>query len=197
MSQLAWERLGIACNAITAMERAVELTSAYVKERMAFGQPLLSHQNTQFKLAEAKTHAVVARTFVDDLVIKLLDGEHRVDEACGLISQTRGNFTGSMYMSVRHIDSARFMPIALTLMRALGYSYHAEKPFQYQGKVVKVQYVEHVPPDDRLRPAGADDRRHREKSWPEARAVVGRLRLLLGLRESSFDHFICADHGWQ
>jgi hypothetical protein len=31
--------------------------------------------------------------------------------------------------------------------RALGYSYHAEKPFQYQGEVVKVQYVEHVPPD--------------------------------------------------
>jgi hypothetical protein len=29
--------------------------------------------------------------------------------------------------------------------RALGYSYHAEKPFQYQGAVVKVQYVEHVP----------------------------------------------------
>ena len=31
--------------------------------------------------------------------------------------------------------------------RALGYSYRAEKPFQYQGEVVKVQYVEHVPPD--------------------------------------------------
>jgi hypothetical protein len=30
--------------------------------------------------------------------------------------------------------------------RALGYSYHAEKPFQYQGEVMKVQYVEHVPP---------------------------------------------------
>jgi hypothetical protein len=31
--------------------------------------------------------------------------------------------------------------------RALGYSYHAEKPFQYRGEVMKVQYVEHVPPD--------------------------------------------------
>src|SRR5262249_47551429 len=31
--------------------------------------------------------------------------------------------------------------------RALGYSYHAEKPFQYKGEVMKVQYVEHVPPD--------------------------------------------------
>jgi hypothetical protein len=31
--------------------------------------------------------------------------------------------------------------------RALGYSYHAEKAFQHQGEVMKVQYVEHVPPD--------------------------------------------------
>jgi hypothetical protein len=31
--------------------------------------------------------------------------------------------------------------------RPLGYSYHAEKPFQYQGEVMKGQYVEHVPPD--------------------------------------------------
>ena len=26
-------------------------------------------------------------------------------------------------------------------------SYHAKKPFQYQGAVMKVLYVEHVPPD--------------------------------------------------
>ena len=25
--------------------------------------------------------------------------------------------------------------------RALGYSFHAEKPFQYQGEVMKVQYM--------------------------------------------------------
>jgi hypothetical protein len=31
--------------------------------------------------------------------------------------------------------------------RPLGYSYHAEKPFQYKGAVVKVRYVEHAPPD--------------------------------------------------
>jgi acyl-CoA dehydrogenase len=75
MSQLAWERLCISCGAVIAMEQAVELTSDYVKQRKAFGAPLLSYQNTQFKLAEAKTHAVIARTFLDDLIVKLLDGE--------------------------------------------------------------------------------------------------------------------------
>jgi len=74
MVQLAWERLICAFGAVVAMERAVELTAAYVKERKAFGAPLLSFQNTQFKLAEAKTHAVIARTFVDDLMMQLLAG---------------------------------------------------------------------------------------------------------------------------
>jgi acyl-CoA dehydrogenase len=75
MVELAWERLACSFGAVVAMEQAVELTSAYVKEREAFGQPLLHQQNTQFKLAEAKTHAVVARTFVDDLMMRLLAGE--------------------------------------------------------------------------------------------------------------------------
>ena len=75
MSQLSWERLGISLGAVIAMEQAVELTSTYVKQRHAFGAPLFTFQNTQFKLAEAKTHAVVARTFIDDLVVKLLKDE--------------------------------------------------------------------------------------------------------------------------
>ena len=39
------------------MERALELTIDYVKERKAFGKPIIDFQNTQFKLAEAKTEA--------------------------------------------------------------------------------------------------------------------------------------------
>jgi acyl-CoA dehydrogenase len=74
MVQLAWERLSCAFGAVVAMERAVELTSDYVKERKAFGQPLMAFQNTQFKLAEAKTQAVIARTFVDELLVRLLNG---------------------------------------------------------------------------------------------------------------------------
>ncbi|HWF00106.1 MAG TPA: acyl-CoA dehydrogenase family protein [Caulobacteraceae bacterium] len=75
MVELAWERLSCAFGAVVAMEQAVELTSAYVKQRTAFGHPLIHQQNTQFKLAEAKTHAVVARTFVDELMVRLLAGE--------------------------------------------------------------------------------------------------------------------------
>jgi acyl-CoA dehydrogenase len=74
MVQLAWERLSCSFGAVHAMENAIRLTAEYVKERKAFGEPLISFQNTQFKLAEAKTHAVIGRTFVDELMVRLLAG---------------------------------------------------------------------------------------------------------------------------
>lgn len=75
MVQLAWERLSCAFGAVVAMEQAVEITSAYVRERNAFGQPIMNFQNTQFKLAEAKTKAVIGRSFVDGLMVQLLAGD--------------------------------------------------------------------------------------------------------------------------
>jgi len=74
MVQLAWERLSCAFGAVVETERAVELTVDYVRQRTAFGKPLMAFQNTQFKLAEAKTQATIARVFVDTLVVRLLNG---------------------------------------------------------------------------------------------------------------------------
>lgn len=73
MVQLAWERLQLAIAAVVNMEEAVRMTTAYVKERQAFGQRLFDFQNTQ--LAESATVATVARTFVDQLIVQLLAGE--------------------------------------------------------------------------------------------------------------------------
>lgn len=75
MEQLPQERLIIAAGACAAMETALRLTSDYVKERKAFGKRILDFQNTQFKLAERYTEARLARVFVDDCVLKLLDGK--------------------------------------------------------------------------------------------------------------------------
>ncbi len=74
MQQLAWERMQIALTATVAMESAVALATDYVRERQLFGKPLIDFQNTQFKLAECKTQAVVARRFVDSLMVELLAG---------------------------------------------------------------------------------------------------------------------------
>jgi acyl-CoA dehydrogenase len=75
MQELAWERLQVAISAAQAIETALDLTVEYCKERKAFGQPLIEFQNTRFKLAEVKTHARVARAFVDDCMAKLLREE--------------------------------------------------------------------------------------------------------------------------
>jgi acyl-CoA dehydrogenase len=75
MSQLPYERMLIAVPAAAVIERVVELTLEYTQQRKAFGQPLYDFQNTRFKLAECATLAHVVRTFVNDCVQRLVDGE--------------------------------------------------------------------------------------------------------------------------
>ncbi len=75
MEQLPQERLNIAQAAVVAMERAVDLTIDFVKQRKAFGKTVFDFQNTQFKLAECKTKATIARTFVDNCLLWHLEGK--------------------------------------------------------------------------------------------------------------------------
>lgn len=77
MQQLPQERMIIALGALAAMERAVEFTTEYVRERKVFGLSLLDLQNTRFKLAECKTHATIARAFVNECMEKIL--RHELD----------------------------------------------------------------------------------------------------------------------
>jgi acyl-CoA dehydrogenase len=74
MSQLPYERVMLAVPAAAVIERAVELTIEYCKQRKAFGQPIADFQNTRFKLAECATTAHVVRSFVNDCIQRLLDG---------------------------------------------------------------------------------------------------------------------------
>ncbi|WP_043651999.1 acyl-CoA dehydrogenase family protein [Nocardia thailandica] len=75
MSQLPQERLILAVAAAAAIEKAVELTVAYAREREAFGKPIFGFQNTQFTLAEVDTVKSIAWTFLDDCVTKHTRGE--------------------------------------------------------------------------------------------------------------------------
>jgi len=74
MSELPYERTLLAVTAQGAIERALELTAEHVRQRHAFGKPLLEMQNTRFKLAEIKAQAVVGRAFVDDCIVRMRDG---------------------------------------------------------------------------------------------------------------------------
>jgi acyl-CoA dehydrogenase len=75
MGDLPYERLLIAVCGCAAMDGAISETLKYVNERKVFGQPVMSFQNTRFKLAECATHARVARVFVDRCIEELVRGE--------------------------------------------------------------------------------------------------------------------------
>ena len=74
MAELPRERLIIAVNSVIAMEKAINWTIDYTKDRKAFGQSVFEFQNTQFQLASCKAKAVVARTFINDCIQKAVDG---------------------------------------------------------------------------------------------------------------------------
>ena len=74
MSHLPWERLIVSVAAAAVIERAVELTVEYTRQRKAFGQTVVDFQNTRFKLAECATMAHVVRSFVNDCIQRLVDG---------------------------------------------------------------------------------------------------------------------------
>ena len=75
MEQLPQERHQIAVQAMATIERALTLTIDYVKDRHAFGRPIMAFQNTQFVLAECKAKATMARVFVDHCTGQLIDGK--------------------------------------------------------------------------------------------------------------------------
>ena len=75
MAQLPQERLIIAVSGVGAMERALDETLKYVKERKAFGKRLWDFQNTRFKLAEVQATVLAARAFVDACMAAHLKGE--------------------------------------------------------------------------------------------------------------------------
>ncbi|MBI1235765.1 MAG: acyl-CoA dehydrogenase [Alphaproteobacteria bacterium] len=75
MQQLPQERLQIAVQGVGMMKRALDETIRYVKERHAFGKPIIGFQNTQFKLAELKTKATIAEVFCQHCSDLLLKGE--------------------------------------------------------------------------------------------------------------------------
>ena len=81
MQQLPQERLIIAINSVTIMDMAIAETVEYTKERKAFGKSIADFQNTRFKLAECKTKAVIARTFVNTCMDAILKGELDVTTA--------------------------------------------------------------------------------------------------------------------
>ncbi len=81
MGELPQERLVIAIGAMTTIEKALDTTVEYVKQRKAFGKTIWDFQNTQFVLADLKAKATAAKVFLNDCIAKVLKGELDVTTA--------------------------------------------------------------------------------------------------------------------
>jgi len=84
VSHLPSERVGIACYAIPAARRALELTMTYASERTAFGQPIGKFQVNRHFIAEMQTKLDAAQTYLDQCVLALNEGQLSDQDAAGL-----------------------------------------------------------------------------------------------------------------
>ena len=75
MQDLPQERLSIAVVAVANAQALLESTISYTKERKAFGAPIASFQNTQFKLAELSAEISSAEVFLDRCTELLLNDQ--------------------------------------------------------------------------------------------------------------------------
>ncbi len=127
MTKLAQERLAQAIRSAVVAETVVDWTVEYTSQRKAFGKTIGDMQNTQFKLAELKTEAVVGRAFTDQCIRLFMKGElDAVDAAmakmwlsnthCKIVDECLQLFGGWGYMweypIARAYADARIVKIA-------------------------------------------------------------------------------------
>lgn len=116
MQQLPQERLLLAIAATVSIEKAVDLTVTYTKQREAFGRTVFNFQNTQFELAECDTLKTVAWAFLDGCIVKHLGGELDIataakakwwltEQQCQVIDRCLQLFGGYGYMAEYPIAS--------------------------------------------------------------------------------------------
>jgi alkylation response protein AidB-like acyl-CoA dehydrogenase len=81
MQNLPQERLSIAVSSAAGVERALEQTAEYARDRKAFGRSVASFQNSRFELAEMATEAQITRVFVDRCIAEHVAGKLSVTDA--------------------------------------------------------------------------------------------------------------------
>lgn len=95
-------------------ETVIDYTVEYTAQRKAFGKTIADFQNTQFKLVELQTEAVVGRQFVDKCIALFIKGElDAVDAAmakmwlsnmhCKVVDECLQLFGGWSYMPTWNI----------------------------------------------------------------------------------------------
>jgi acyl-CoA dehydrogenase len=80
MANFAWERLLMAVGAVGGMQRVIETTISYAKERQAFGRPIGKFQAIRHKIAEMATKGDAARAITYNALRLFNSGQECVRE---------------------------------------------------------------------------------------------------------------------
>lgn len=80
MANFAWERLLMAIGAVGAMDRLIEVSIAYAKERQAFGRPIAGFQTIRHKIADMATKAAASKALTYDTLRRFEEGEVVIKE---------------------------------------------------------------------------------------------------------------------
>jgi acyl-CoA dehydrogenase len=81
-THFAGERIALAVQAYAGAQRALDLTVDWCRARETFGRTLISRQSVQHTLTEMARRVDVARTYVHDVVRRLLDGADVTAQVC-------------------------------------------------------------------------------------------------------------------
>ena len=76
LANFVGERLFLACQCVAIAELAMRQAVAYVREREAFGRPIVKFQVTRHKLAEMSTRIAAARALTGEVAMRTQRGEH-------------------------------------------------------------------------------------------------------------------------
>ncbi|MFC2952158.1 acyl-CoA dehydrogenase family protein [Marinicaulis aureus] len=75
MMQFQEERLWCALSSLVSLDKTIDETAEYARQRKAFGKSILDNQVVHFRLAELKTEVQALRSLTWDAVDKMMNGE--------------------------------------------------------------------------------------------------------------------------
>jgi alkylation response protein AidB-like acyl-CoA dehydrogenase len=127
LATLERTRLGAAAQAVGIAQGAIDYATAYAKERVAFGKPIIELQATQFKLADMETRTAAARELLHRACRMADDG----DRELGKYSSMAKLFASDTAMAVT-VEAVQILG---------GYGYVSEYPVERMMRDAKITQI--------------------------------------------------------
>jgi alkylation response protein AidB-like acyl-CoA dehydrogenase len=127
LATLERTRLGAAAQAVGIAQGAIDYAREYAKERVAFRQPIIEFQNTQFKLADMETGTAAAR----ELLYKACAMADREDPELAKYSSMAKLFASDNAMKVT-VEAVQILG---------GYGYVKEYPVERMMRDAKITQI--------------------------------------------------------